>query len=63
MVDMYTIYYIKNYTFRPFSLAIIRLINEKKNLVRSYTRLLGVVYGGEVRGKVGILVLCKVLDQ
>ena len=51
--DMYIIYYIKNkYMFRHFSLAIIRLINEK-NLVSSYTRLVWVVYSGEVRGEVG----------
>ena len=42
--DMYIIYYIKNnYMFRHFSLAIFRLINEKKNLVSSYTRLVLVV--------------------
>jgi len=51
--DMYVIYYIKNnYMFRRFSLAIFRLINEK-NLVSSYTRLVWVVYSGEVRGEVG----------
>ena len=50
--DMYIIYYIKNYKFRPFSLAIFRLINEE-NLVFSYTRLVWVVYSGEVRGEVG----------
>ena len=50
---MYIIYYIKNnYIFRHFSLAIFRLINEK-NLVSSYTRLVWVVYSGEVRGEVG----------
>jgi len=33
--DMYRIYYIKNnYMFRPFSLAIFRLINEKKKLIK-----------------------------
>jgi len=51
--DMYRIYYIKNYMFRHFTLAIFRLINEKKNLVSSYTRLMWVVYSGEVRGEVG----------
>ena len=51
--DMYKIYYIKNYMFRHFSLAILRLINEKKNLVSCYTRLVCVVYSGEVRGEVG----------
>jgi len=51
---MYSIYYIKNnYMFRHFSLAIFRLINEKKTLVSSYTRLVCVVYSGEVRGEVG----------
>jgi len=51
--DMYRVYYIKNnYMFRHFSLAIFRLIN-KKNLVSSYTRLMWVVYSGEVRGEVG----------
>jgi len=51
--DMYRVYYIKNnYIFRHFSLAIFRLINEK-NLVSSYTRLMWVVYNGEVRGEVG----------
>jgi len=50
---MYRIYYIKNnYMFRPFTLAIFRLRNEK-NLVSSYTRLMWVVYSGEVRGEVG----------
>ena len=49
---MYIIYYINNYMFRPFSLAIFRLINEK-NLVSSYTGLVWVVYSGEVRGEVG----------
>jgi len=49
---MYIIYYIKNnYMFRHFSLAIFILINEKKN-VSSYTRLLCVVYNGEVRDDV-----------
>jgi len=38
--------------FRPFTLAIIRLINEK-NLVSSYTRLACIVYSEEVRGEVG----------
>jgi len=38
--------------FRPFTLAIFRLKNEK-NLVSSYTRLVWVVYSGEVRGEVG----------
>ena len=51
--DMYRIYYIENnYMFRHFSLAIFTLINEK-NLVSSYTRLVWVVYSGEVRGEVG----------
>jgi len=51
--DMYRIYYIKNnYMFRPFTLAIFRLINEK-NLVSSYTGVMWVVYSGEVRGEVG----------
>ena len=50
---MYIIYYIKNkYMFPPFSLAVFRLINEKI-LVSSYTRLMWVVYSGEVRGEVG----------
>jgi len=39
--------------FRHFALAIFRLRNEKKNLVSSYTRLMWVVYSGEVRGEVG----------
>jgi len=39
--------------FRHFTLAIFRLKNEKKNLVSSYTRLMWVVYRGEVRGEVG----------
>jgi len=38
--------------FRPFSFAIFRLINEKY-LVSSYTRLVWVVFSGEVRGEVG----------
>jgi len=29
VVEICVIYYIKNYMFRPFSLAIFRLINEK----------------------------------
>jgi len=50
---MYIIYYVKNnYMFRHFTLAIFRLRNEK-NLVSSYTRLVWVVYSGEVRGGVG----------
>ena len=50
---MYRIYYIKNnYMFRSFSLGIFRLINEK-NFVSRYTRLVWVVYSGEVRGEVG----------
>ena len=52
--DMYIVYYIKNnYMFRHLTLAIFRLINEKKNLVSSYTGLVWVVYSGEVRGEVG----------
>ena len=48
--DMYRMYYIKNkYMFRHFTLAIFRVRNEKK-LVSSYTRLMWVVYSGEVRG-------------
>jgi len=39
--------------FRPFTLTIFRLRNEK-NLVSSYTRLMWVVYSGEVRGEVGM---------
>ena len=51
---MFSIYYIKNnYMFRYFTLAIFRLRNEKKNLVSSYTRVMWVVYSGEVRGEVG----------
>jgi len=51
--DMYGICYIKNnYMFRHFTLVIFRLRNEK-NLVSSYTRLMWVVYSGEVRGEVG----------
>jgi len=51
--DMYRIYYIKNnYMFRHFTLVIFRLRNEK-NLVSSSTRLMWVVYSGEVRGEVG----------
>jgi len=51
--DVYRIYYIKkNYMFRPFTLAIIRLRNEK-NLVSSFTRVTWVVYSGEVRVEVG----------
>ena len=38
--------------FRSFTLAIIRLRYEKKNLVSSYTRVMWVVYNGEVRGEV-----------
>ena len=50
---MYRIYYIKNnYMFRHFILPIFRLRNEKI-LVSSYTRLMWVVYSGEVRGEVG----------
>ena len=46
---MYRIYYIRNnYMFRYFSLTIFRLKNEK-NVVSSYTRLVWVVYSGEVR--------------
>jgi len=43
--------------FRHFTFAIFRLINEKKNLVNSYTGLMWVVYSGEVRGK--RYVLCR----
>ena len=44
------IYYIENnYMFRPFSLPIFRLINEKK-LINNYTPLMWAVYSGEVRG-------------
>jgi len=51
---MYSIYYIKNnYMFWHLTLAIFRFRNEKKNLVSSYTRLMWVVYSGEVRGEVG----------
>ena len=51
--DMFIIYYVNNsYMFRPFRLAIFRLINEKK-LVSSYTGLMCVVYSGGVRGEVG----------
>ena len=51
--DMYINYYIKNkYMFRPFSLAIFRLRNEKI-LVNRYTRLVWVGYSGEVRSEVG----------
>ena len=51
--DTYRIYYIKNnYMFRPFTLAIIRLRNEK-NLVSSHTRVMWVVYSGEVRSELG----------
>jgi len=39
--------------FRHLTLAIFRLRNEK-NLVSSYTRLIWVVYSGEVRGEVGM---------
>ena len=39
--------------FRHFSLAIFRLINEKKNVESSYTRLVCVVCSGEVIGEVG----------
>jgi len=50
--DKYGIYYIKNiYMFRHLTLAIFRLENGK-NLVSSYTRLMWVVYSGEVRGEV-----------
>ena len=50
---MHRIYYIKNNCmFRPFTLAIFKLRNEKK-LVSSYTRLTWVVYRGEVRCEVG----------
>jgi len=52
VVEICIIYYIKNnYMFRPFSLAVFRLINEK--IVSSYTRLVLVVYRGEVRCGVG----------
>ena len=51
--NMYRIYYIKNnYVFRRFTLAIFMLRIER-NLVSSYTRLMWVVYSGEVRGEVG----------
>ena len=39
--------------FRYFTLAIFRLRNEKKKLLSSYTRLMWVVFSGEVRGEVG----------
>jgi len=53
---MYMIYYIKNnYMFRHFTLAVFRLRNEKKNLLSSYTRLMWVVYSGEVRSEVGTI--------
>ena len=38
--------------FRPFTLAIFRLRNEK-NLLSRHTRLICAVYSGEVRGEVG----------
>jgi hypothetical protein len=58
--DMYMIYYIKNsYVFRPFTLAIIRLRNEK-NLVSSYTGFMWVVYSGEVMGEVCTRLACVV---
>ena len=41
-----------NYMFRHLTLTIFRLRNEK-NLVSSYTRLMWVVYSGEVRGEEG----------
>jgi len=50
---MYRIYYIKNYMFRHFTLAIFRLRKEKKNLVSSYTQFTWILYSGEVRGEVG----------
>jgi len=39
--------------FRLFTLIIFRLRNKRKNLVSSYTRLMWVVYSGEVRVEVG----------
>ena len=52
--DMYRIYYIKNnYMFRHLTMSNFRLRNEKKNVLRSCTRLVWVVYRGEVRGEVG----------
>jgi hypothetical protein len=50
--DMCRIYYIKNYIFRPFTMAIFRLRNEK-NLGSSYTRLMCAVDSGLVRGELG----------
>ena len=40
--------------FRPLTMAIFRLRNEKKNLVSSSTRLMWAVYSVEVRGEVGM---------
>ena len=50
--DMYRIYYIKNnYMFRHLTKAIFRLKN--KILLSSCTRLMWVVYSGEVKSEVG----------
>ena len=41
--DMYRIYYTNNYMFRPFTLAIIRLRNEKKLGKQLYSSYVGSV--------------------
>jgi len=52
-IYIYRIYYIKNNDmFRPFSLAIIRLINEKLSK-QLHSTCVG-LYSGEVRGAVGM---------
>ena len=66
-IDMYIIYYIKNnYMFRPFSLAIFRLINEKKLSKQLYsTCVVCIQWEGEVgtRSMTIHSILCIVLDQ
>ena len=65
LVEICIIYYMKiNYKFRPFSLAIFRLIIEKieKHLVGSYTWLMSVfLYSGEVSCGLGMRsrMLCR----
>jgi len=51
--DMYSIYYIKNnYIFSALFIGHLQ-VEKWRNLVSSHTRLMWVVYSGEVRGEVG----------
>jgi len=64
LVEMCIIYYIKiNYMFRPFSLAIFRLIIEKLITLSKqlYLTYVSYIYSGEVRCGVGMRsrMLCR----